>query len=355
MRLTEIGWTPERETAFGFHREAGFVPARVAVEHKDAYILYVDGGELRAGLSGRLRREAAPSERPAVGDWVAVRPPIGDGGGVIGAVLPRTSIFSRKAPGRATEEQVVATNVDVVLLVTPATEPPNARRLERYLALAWESGAQPVVVLSKNDLATDAGAWEDELRAIAVGVPAHRTSAVTGEGLDEIRRYLSGGRTLALLGPSGVGKSRLVNALLGEERLRTGAVREYDGKGRHTTTRRELVAVPAGGLLLDNPGMRGLELWASDTGLAEAFADVMALAPGCRFRDCSHVAEPGCAVRAAADEGRLDPERLAAYRKLHAELRHLEAQVDPELRREHRREARAADKALKARVKRKYD
>jgi ribosome biogenesis GTPase len=355
MRLPELGWSADREAAFGPYREAGFVPGRVAVEHKDAYVLYVDGGELRAGLAGRLRRETAPPDRPAVGDWVAVRPPSGDGSGVIGAVLPRTSAFSRKAPGRATEQQVVAANVDVVLVVTPASEPPNARSLERYVALAWESGAEPVVVLSKCDLAADAPGREDEVRAAAIGVPVLRTSAVTGEGLDRIREYLSGGRTLALLGPSGVGKSRLVNALLGEERLRTGPVRDYDRKGRHTTTRRELVALPEGGLLLDTPGMRGLQLWGADTGLSETFADVIALAPGCRFRDCRHTAEPDCAVRAAVEAGRLDPARLAAYHKLHAELRHLESQVDPELRRERRREARAGDKAFKTRVKRKHE
>jgi ribosome biogenesis GTPase len=356
MRLADLGWTEQREQAFAPHAAAGLMPGRVAVEHKAAYALYVDGGEMRAALAGRLRRGAGdPAALPAVGDWVAVRAPDGDGLGVIHTVLPRTGAFTRRAAGRTAEEQVVAANVDVVLLVVALTEDPNPRRLERYVAMAWESGAQPVVVLSKSDLVADADQRQQILETAAGGVPVLRTSAVTGDGLDAVRAYVGPGRTLALLGPSGVGKSRLVNALLGVDRQQTGAVRAYDGKGRHTTTRRELVPLPQGGLVLDTPGMRELQLWDAAAGLDEAFAAVAELAGGCRFRDCSHTSEPQCAVLAAAADGRLAPERLASYQKLRAEMGHREAEQDPAVRRARRQEARSADKALKAQVKRKRD
>jgi ribosome biogenesis GTPase len=356
MRLADLGWTAAREVAFAPHAADGLVPGRVAVEHKAAYELYVDGGALRAALAGRMRRGIADTaELPAVGDWVAVRVPDGDGTGVIHAVLPRTGTFTRRAAGRTAEQQVVAANVDVVLLVVALTEDPNPRRLERYVAMAWESGAQPVVVLSKSDLVDDADERQRVLAAAAAGVAVLRTSAETGEGLDALRTYVGPGRTLALLGPSGVGKSRLVNALLGVERQQTAAVRAYDGKGRHTTTRRELVPLPGGGLVLDTPGMRELQLWDADAGLSEAFADVAELAAGCRFRDCSHTSEPQCAVIAAAAEGGLAPERLASYQRLRAEMDQVEADRAPAARRASKRAARGADRALKAQPKRKYD
>jgi ribosome biogenesis GTPase len=358
MRLADLGWTDAREAEFAPLRADGLVPGRVAVEHKDAYGLYVDGGEVRATLAGKLRHAAAgggAAARPAVGDWVAARLPTGDGGAVIHAVLDRTSAFTRKTAGKTAAEQVVAANVDVVLLLVALTEDPNLRRLERYLAVAWESGAQPVVILSKSDLVSDAPQRLAHVRAVAAGVPVLVTSAVTGAGLEAVRSYLGPGRTLALLGPSGVGKSTLANALLGSARQQTADVRDYDGKGRHTTTRRELVPVPGGGLLLDTPGMRELGLWDAGAGLAEAFGEIAALAGACRFRDCTHEQEPGCAVVAAAAAGRLAPDRLASYRKLQAELRYLETQLDTPAGRERKREERAANKALRAQLKRKYE
>ncbi|MGH7568288.1 MAG: ribosome small subunit-dependent GTPase A [Gemmatimonadales bacterium] len=358
--MKELGWTARLEQAFAPHRAAGLEPARVAVEHKSLYVLYTARGEIQATLTGRLRRDAArKSDLPAVGDWVAVRDPAAARGtagrATIHAVLPRTGAFVRKAAGRGTDEQVVAANVDTVFVVTAVDGDVNARRLERYLALAWESGAQPVLVLSKADLEQHPADTDAAIAAVSLGVPTHRVSAVTGAGLADLRGHLAGGRTVALLGSSGVGKSTLVNALLGTARQAVAELRA-DGTGRHTTARRELIPLPppAGGLLLDTPGMRELQLWEVDAGLAEAFREIRALAPGCRFRDCGHDGEPGCAVAAAVAAGTLPADRLASYRKLQAELRHLEARADPRAAAARKRDARVANKALNARLKGKH-
>jgi ribosome biogenesis GTPase len=248
----------------------------------------------------------------------------------IRAVLPRRTQFSRRAahePGsQAAREQVVAANVDVVFVTSPLSDDVNARVVERYLTLAWESGAQPVILLTKADLEPDPGAVAAEVEAIGGEVPVHAISSVSGLGLDAVRAHLPPAVTGALVGPSGAGKSTLVNALAGEERLATGAVRD-DGTGRHTTTRRELVALPGGGLLVDNPGMREVHLWLADEGLEDAFDDIAELAAGCRFSDCGHESEPGCAVQAALADGSLAPERWQSYRDLQRELAELEASL----------------------------
>jgi ribosome biogenesis GTPase / thiamine phosphate phosphatase len=256
--------------------------------------------------------------------------------GTIQAVLPRRTKFSRKTAWQATEEQVVAANVDVVFIVTSLNEDLNLRRLERYLILARESGAEPVVLLTKSDLAPDVDAAVADLRTVTFDVPVHALSNVTGEGLDELGAYLRPGVTATLLGSSGVGKSTLINTLVGDELLATREIRE-DGRGRHTTTRRELVQLPGGGLVIDTPGMRELQLWVADEGLEEAFADVTSLFEHCRFSDCRHEAEPGCAVKEALADGTLAPERWDSYRRLEAELEHLERRLDKRAAAEERR------------------
>jgi ribosome biogenesis GTPase len=253
----------------------------------------------------------------------------------------------RRAAGDETVQQVLAANVDTVFLVMGLDRDYNPRRVERALVLAWESGAEPVIVLNKTDLSDEVEARRAEVEAAAPGVPVVALSAKRSEGLADLGPWLRRGRTVALLGSSGVGKSTIVNRLLGEERQRTREVRESDQRGRHTTTHRELLALPGGGLLIDTPGLREIQLWATEGGLAAAFGDVETLAAGCRFRDCAHEAEPGCAVRAAVEEGTLPPERLASFHKLRAELRSLEIREDPERLRAERARWRSMHKSVK--------
>lgn len=327
MSLTELGWNEHFEQ----HRPEGeLVLGRIAVEHRGAYAVYTDGGEAWGELAGKLRFEAAGrGELPAVGDWVAMQPRP-EGRATIHAVLPRRTKISRKVNLSATEEQVLAANVDTIFLVSSLNRDLNVRRIERYLATAWESGAEPAIVLNKADLCPvdERAGLVSEVEAIAFGVPVHTVSAVTGEGLDELAPYFGPGLTVVLLGSSGVGKSTLINSVLGVERLETREIREGDERGRHTTTHRELVVVPGGGIVIDTPGLRELQLWESSEGLGETFQDVTDLAATCRFGDCVHETEPGCAVQEAIRSGVLPAERLESYRKLQRELARLERRRD---------------------------
>ncbi len=344
--LESLGWDARRETEFEPYAAEGLVPGRVAVQHRGAYDVLTAEAELRCDVPARLVREAPSlAALPAVGDWVAVEP-TGAATGTIRALLERRSRFSRKRAGETTEEQVLAANVDVVFLVTSLNEDLNLRRLERYLILAWDSGASPAVLLTKADLVDDVPAAVAEVEAVAVGVPVLAVSVRTGEGMDAVRALLGPGVTGALLGSSGVGKSTLVNALLGEERLATNEIRD-DGQGRHTTVRRELVQLPGGGLLVDTPGIRELQLWAVDDGLDETFDDVTSLFADCRFADCRHDAEPGCAVKQALADGRLAPERWESYVKLQGELELLERRLDKRLAAEERQRIRAVSNRIR--------
>jgi ribosome biogenesis GTPase len=346
--LQDLGWTPSLAEAWGSLAAEGLVPGRVIAVHTRLLRVRGEAGEWLAEVTGRLRHEArGPEERPAVGDWVALRPRDGEARGLIQAVLPRRTAFVRRAAGDQAVAQVLAANIDTVFLVAGLDGDFNLRRIERILVLAWESGAEPVILLNKADVCPEAETRRLEVEGVAPGVPVHVIAAKTGRGLEVLAPYLRRGQTVALLGSSGVGKSTLVNRLLGVEKQKTREVRAADQRGRHTTTHRELVPLPGGGLLVDSPGLREIQLWVGGEGLQVTFEDVETLAPSCRFRDCTHDGEPGCAVVAAVEAGALAAERFESFRKLRAELRALEVRDDPRLRREEKARWRSIHKTMR--------
>jgi ribosome biogenesis GTPase / thiamine phosphate phosphatase len=335
-----LGWNERLNEAFRPYGQQGFTPGRIALEHKQMYNVITEQGDYLAEVSGKLRHEAQGRDAfPAVGDWVALRAREDEGRATIHTVLPRWSKFSRMASGNEKVEQIVAANVDTVFLVNALNQDFNLRRMERYLTLAWESGAAPVIVLSKSDLCDAVEERILETQHIALGVPIHAVSTEMETGLEALQSYLSPGQTVALLGSSGVGKSTLVNRLAGKQLLKTGDIREDDGRGKHTTTHRELVQLSTGAFLIDTPGMRELQLWDSSEGLTSAFEDVEGLSQACYYQDCSHDSEPGCAVKRAITEGTLSYERFQSYLKLSKELAYL---------------ARKDDKSLQAAEKQKW-
>lgn len=353
MKLETIGWSSFHSEQFAPFSHEGLVPGRVALEHRGAYTVWTADGETDAVLAGRVRRAAAErGDLPTVGDWVALRRASG-ARTTVRAVLERLGAFYRKVPGARVERQVVAANVDAVFVVTGLDGDYNLRRIERYLTIVYDGGASPVVVLNKADVCDDLDARVAAVEAVAAGVPVVALSARSG-AVEPLEAFLRPARTVALIGSSGAGKSTIANALLGRDVLRTGAVRVGDDRGRHTTTRRELFLLPGGALLVDTPGLREIQAWASgdEDGLDSAFTDVASLARGCRFGDCRHAGEPGCAVAEALEDGTLDAGRLSSYRTLERELAHAATKQDERLRLAQKQRWKAIHKAMRGAGKR---
>lgn len=328
--LGSLGWDAEWAASFERAGREEARPARVVAQHRDRWTLHASEGQHGARLVG------TKVSGPVTGDWVGyVAGPHESDPWSIVAVLPRRSAVRRGAAGETRTDQVLAANVDHLWILQSLETDPNVRSLERYLAVAWESGATPEILLTKSDLTAYAQEAADTVSRIAFGTPVRVVSVKDSAAMDALRGSLAPGRTVALLGPSGAGKSTLINRLAGSEVTRTGEVRSGDGKGRHTTTGRELFPIHGGALLLDTPGMRELKVFDLDVGLGHAFPEIEELSEDCRFRDCSHSSEPDCAVLAAVEDGRLAPDRLASYRKLEAEAAYQRRKIDPRARAEH--------------------
>ena len=349
--LDDLGWDTFYERQLIDEERARWQAARVVWEARGHYRISTGDAEWDGLLAGRIRHAAASrADLPAIGDWVLAA--LGaDNRATIQRVLARRSWFSRGAAGRTTEEQIVAANVDTVLLVTSLNRDFNLRRIERYLTLSWESGARPIVVLNKADLCADPEESRAKAASASDGVPVLVTSALRGDGMSALKEVIRTAGTTALLGSSGVGKSTLINALVGEARQHVKSLRAGDERERHTTTSRQLFCVPGGGVVIDTPGMRELQLWDAEAGLEHAFSEVEHLAETCRFRDCSHGVEPGCAVTAAVDRGELTAERLDSYRRLQREDRFLRSRRDERARSERTRQGKRAAKALRLQEK----
>jgi len=324
--LKKLGWNAFFREHFRDHVGL-YEPARVSTVYKNGYNVYTKDGEFRARISGNLHQK---EDLPAVGDWVAIsKDKIGTA--TIHAILPRKSKFSRKEAGKVTEEQVIVTNVDTIFIVTSLNRDFNLRRIERYLAIAKESETDAVVILSKSDLSKDVDEKINEVLEIAPGINVIAISATRNEGIEQLSPYLKDGKTVALLGSSGVGKSTLINSLEGYPRQNIGKIREKDSRGRHVTTERELIMLERGGLIIDNPGMRELQLWDAGEGMLDLFRDVIELENQCKFSDCLHETEPGCAVKKAINDGSLSKKRLKSYRKLQKEMQAVERKKTPKL------------------------
>ena len=346
--LRALGYSPRWEALFAPHAEKGLTLARVVRGDRGSLLIATADGVMHAKSSARLLKSVGgTADLPAVGDWVAVLFADGLDAPLIEGVLERASAIMRGDPGRTSDVQVLAANIDTVFVVHPIVDPPNLRRIERELSGAWDSGAVPVVVLTKADLSADTDAARAAVESVALGADVLSVNGLAGDGIKPILDYITDHRTAVLVGPSGAGKSTLINSLLGEQRQATRAVRVSDGRGVHTTVARELIQMPAGGVLIDTPGLRAFGLTGSEEGIASVFPEIELASQSCRFRDCTHKDEPGCAVRAAVEAGTLPAERVASYHKLMAEAQVFAAKTDVRLRAERERKRKTISKAAK--------
>lgn len=328
MELKELGWNSFFKEAFEKYEKDGLVPARVAVETKHNYLLFTELGEVPAIVPGKyLHKITDPSELPKVGDWVAASIKEGKDRALIQAVLPRVSRIIRKVAGKEHEPQVLAANVDIAFVVNSFDQKINPRRIERYLVMIHDGNVKPVIVFNKADLCENVDEALKEVREISGDTPIIVVSAKTGQGMDNLSKYIKSGSTVVFVGASGVGKSSLINYLYGEEIQATLEVRESDGKGRHTTTWREMIPLPGGGLVIDTPGMREFHLWTAEEGIEDAFPDIMEYGVNCKFRDCTHTVEKGCAVIDAVNKGLISRERFENYVKLRNELEYINKEI----------------------------
>lgn len=350
--LINIGWKPFFQQEFDTLDFQGFQMARVVAEYQGRYDVYTEFGVIPAIITGKMRYQAFErSMYPAVGDWVVVEIIDQNTQAIIHDILPRISKFSRRAAGVDTAEQIVAANIDTLFLVTALNQDFNLRRIERYLLIAQNSGAQAVILLTKADLCEELDGKLVAVQAIAPHVPVHAVSSLTGEGIDELGVYLTTGQTVALLGSSGVGKSTLLNRLYGEDIQLVKTIREDDAKGRHTTTHRQLFQLPQGANIIDTPGMREIQLWDSGDSFGSTFDEVEELAQRCRFRDCLHQGEPDCAIQLAIEAGDLEHSRFRSYQKLQREQAFMTAQIDEKFARERQRKWKKVAKSYRQRAK----
>jgi len=355
MQLEDLGWNPYFENYRVEKNYSRNNIGRVVAEYKHLYKVYTENGEYVAEVTGKLRHQATNRAMfPAVGDWVVVQELVGEAKTLIHEVLPRQSKFSRKVAGAVIEEQIVASNVDTMFLVNALNHDFNVRRIERALILAWEGGAQPVIILSKGDLCDDIASKISEVESVALGVPIHVITAVEEDGCTAVCEYIQPGKTIALVGSSGVGKSTLINRILGVELQRVNEVREGDDRGKHTTTHRQLLLIPEGGLIMDTPGMRELQLWDADEGVTSTFDDIDRLVTQCRFNDCNHNNEPGCAIRAALTTGELEQSRYNNFLKMNKELAYINNKVAGSLRSEQKHKGKQMSTYQKTKYKEIY-